>query len=230
MTMATLRFRKAKQLVLLLVVCASSATLGFVLQNDKRTAMRVKQSASLPKPDEKTIKILQWEKQPYRVGGLSVRGVRINPGVKFSATSVAVISGGPVVDWLENLEFTITNDCDKVETYIGIHFDYPDPLTEGQVMSTAPRGLGEPPLASKTGQTYTPLSLKPGEKALFRLQPHELLGIKNFLATRNLTLMDISEVEIRLTLVTFSDGTKWENGHMWKPNPNTRFGFELADQ
>jgi hypothetical protein len=230
MTMAKPRFRSARQFVLMLVVCAGSAALGFVLRADTRPETKAKQSASPHDLDEKIVKIYRYPVQPYRIDRLSVRGIRISPGVKFSATSVAAISGGAVGDWFENLEFTVANESDKVETYIRIQLDYPDPLDEGQKMATVPNGLGRPPWASKTGQTYAPLALKPGESTSFRLPADELQGIENFLATRNVRLTDISEVEIRLTLVTFSDGTKWENGDFWKPNPSARFGFERVDQ
>jgi hypothetical protein len=228
--MAKALSRNVRQFVLLLVVCACSAALGFVLRADTRPATRLKQSTPTPDPDEKIVKVYRYPVQPYVVDGLSVRGVRVNPGVKFSATSVAAISGGAVGDWLENLEFTVTNESNKVETYIDVQLDYSDPLNEGQKMATMPKGLGEPPWPSKTGRTYARLDLKPGEKVTFKLASDDFETIRGFLAIRKLTLADISEVEIRLTLVTFSDGTKWENGDFWKPNPKARLGFEPADQ
>jgi hypothetical protein len=228
--MAKPRVKNVRQFVLLLVICACSAALGFVMRADKGAPMGAKQSASTPDPDEKVIAIYQYEKQPYEIKGLSVRGVRIKAGVKFSATSVAAISGGPVGDWIEDLEFTIKNVSDKVGTYVDVQLDFPDTLSNGPKMVFSQMGLGEPAWASKTRRKYVPMYLQPGQEITFRLSALDLRNIKSFLAFRDFTLTDMSEIEIRSVLVNFSDGTKWENGDFWKPSPDSRSGFERVDQ
>jgi hypothetical protein len=212
--------------LLFLTVCCGASMIGLCLGNNGTPT--VKAERPLPqKSDEKTIERTQFNNEPFRFGDLSVKKTNITLGEKFSATSIARSGGGQTEDWLENLKFTVENTSEKPITYIDVELDFPETMSARGMMVVNQLGIGVPPFVSgdRLKQT-TPLMLDPAETITFMLSAQRLQMIKDFLAFKNFQLGDLNRVTIRIGYLVFEDGTKWEIGRYYRPNPNAPGGYE----
>ena len=224
--MTKLRLLPINQALVFLAVCFGAAILGLLLGKNGAVTARSQQSLS-QKSDEKIIERTEFPNEPFRFDNLMVKRVKIAPSRKFSATSVAQSGGGPVDDWLEDLEFTFENTSEKRITYIDVELDFPETKSDRPMMVVNQLGIGVPPYASgdRLKQT-TPLVLDPGHTITFTLSAQRLQMIKDFLALRSIHLTELSRVAIRVGFLIFEDGTKWQVGRYYKPNPNAPGEYE----
>jgi hypothetical protein len=232
--MTELRQRSISQPLVFLAICFGAALLGLVLGKNEAVTAQAQQSLSQrsneQKPNEKIIERTEFPNEPFRFGNLMVKSLKITASGKFSATSVAQ-SGGPVDDWLEDLEFTLENTSDKRITYVDVELDFPETKGDRPMMVVNQLGIGIPPYASgdRLKQT-TPLLLDPGQTITFTLSAQRLQMIKDFLALGNFHLTDLNRVVIRVGYLVFEDGRKWQIGRFYKPNPNAPGGYERINQ
>jgi hypothetical protein len=196
--------------------------------------------------DKKVIEKAGYNNEPYEIGDLSVKGVKITSrealvsngftkarrdSYEFSAESVAKNGGGQEEDWLENLEFTIKNKSYKQITYIGLSIQFPETEVNGPIMVYNSLGLGIPPKASaEQVKQSTPLALAFGDTATFTLSAQQLKLIKEFLALRKFQLAGLNKAAINIETVILEDGIMWSVGHYYKPNSSAPGGYERIDQ
>ena len=224
-----MRKRKANrtnEVLLLVIVCVGVAVLGFALGNSHTVTAKAARPPS-QKSDEKFIERKEFPNEPFRLGDLSVKRVKIIPREKFSAKSIAESGGGQVDDWLESLTFTIKNISNKRMTYINVEMDFPETAVNGPMMVYNQLGMGIHPKAFGDRLKYgTPLALDSGGTSTFYFSTGRMRLLKEFLASRNFQLGDLNFVTIRIDHVIFDDGMKWSQGDVYKPNPAARGGYE----
>src|ERR1044071_4833019 len=111
--MANLKTNRINQTVLLLAVCAVSATLGFMLRDNKAIAAKAYPASIVQQSDEKVIETYERDDELLEFSNLSIKNIKIVPNQKFSASSLAEKGGGQTEEWLENLEFSLRNKSGK---------------------------------------------------------------------------------------------------------------------
>ena len=150
---------------------------------------------------------------------MSVRKVKIAPSQKLSARSLAESAGGKEENWLEDLEFSITNKWDKAITYIDLELAFPE-TSVGGPKRVYDLDVGVHPSAFGDMVKYgKPLKLKANETYTFHLSLEELNKIKRFLLRGSFELAQLNKVVINTGYLYFEDGTKWEQGHWYRPLP-----------
>ena len=227
--MSKLIVNRFKKMGVLLIVCTASSTLGFVMGSSRTNIVTAKQPSSR-QSDEKLIERKVLPREPLEVSDLRVKKVKVVPSQKFSAMSLSEKAGGPIEDWLENLEFSLKNTTDRKITYILLEIQFPETEVNGPMMVNHLR-IGIPPKASgEQSKYYEPLDLNPENKFTYTLPARELKLMKEFLALRKFHLEDLNKAIIKIAYVIFYDGIMWFNGDYYRPNPNVQGGYERIDQ
>lgn len=217
-----------KKIIITILTCTISALIGFVVQSNKTAIGKVSASTLLRHSDEKIIEKKEFPDEPFEFSNLKVKHTKIALKQKFSARALAEKAGNQSTDWIENLEFSIKNASPKRMTYISIELDFPETTTNGPMMVYNQLGIGVHPKALTTNiKSETPLALESGDVVNFTMSPQRLQILKDFLASRNFQLADLNQVVVRIEYIFFDDGMKWAQGQYYRPNPNTRSGYEL---
>jgi hypothetical protein len=184
-------------------------------------------------PDEKLIEQNRADNEPIELGSLRVKGVRVRLGHAFSASTLAGKGGGSADDWLDNLEFRLTNLSDKKVTFVRIVLLFPETADSGRMLVYDHLGVGNPPVGRQSqdsvAQVAEPFSFNPGSTITWRLSQEELDQIKQFLGLGHFQLSSLTKLLIKINYVIFDDGTKWELGHRFKPTPNGPRPWEKID-
>lgn len=215
------------KLTILLAVAVGSTISGFVLGTNNGAIAKAVSSVSPLQSDEKVVERKEFSNEPFEFDNLSIKKIRMSPGTKFNATSLAEKGGGHVEAWLEDLAFTIKNRSNKQMTYINVELDFPETTSNGSMMVYNQLGIGIHPKAFGDGlKNGALLALDPGHTTTFTLSAQRLQVLKEFLASRNFQLADLNQVIIRVDQVIFDDGTKWSQGDHYRPNPAARGGYE----
>jgi len=221
---------RTNEALMVLAVCLGAAVLGFTLGSSQTVI--AKNPRPLPqKSDEKIIQRKNFSNEPFGFDGLSVKKVKIAPGVKFNARLTAESGGGQVEDWVENLSFTIKNTSNKRMIYINVELDFPETTVNGRPLMVYDQlSIGIHPKAFGDALTYgKPLALEPGDTTTASLSSDRLRLLKEFLALAKFQLADLNQVNIRIDHIVFDDGTKWSQGYQYKPNRAVRGGYELIN-
>ncbi len=216
--MAKFRANRPLQLFVLLLVCTASGFVGFAFRTDSANSTTLSIPSS-PQSDEKVVERKEYGYEPFEFDNMSVRKVKIAPAQKLSARSLAETAGGKEEDWLEDLEFNITNKWSKAVTYIDLELAFPDTLVGGPKrvydldVGIHPSAHGDmvkydKSLKLQTNQTYT-----------VHLSTDDLNKIKRFLLRGGFELAQMNKVVINIGYLYFEDGTKWEQGHWYRPFP-----------
>jgi hypothetical protein len=224
--MAKLAASRRNEMVLLMVVCATSAMLGFALGSNKPVNAKASRPLPAAQSDEKVIEKKAVADEPIELSNLSVKKVAIAPSQKFRITTLTEKGAGHVEHWLEDLGFTIKNNSDKQITYILLELEFPETGSNGPMMVNHVR-IGIPPSASKDElKYYKPIAIDPGAKFEFTLSNKELNLLMDFLALRRFQLAELNKLVIKMAYVIFDDGVMWSQGDFYRPNPNARGGYE----
>jgi hypothetical protein len=200
--------RSGALLVLNLLICTMHALSG------QSALVSYLSQESLQRTDEKVIGRDLFVNDPVDIDNISVKGVKIDLGRKFSARSVADQGGGLEEDWLENLAFSVNNKSEKRVTYLVISLRFPfneNPDTSAGIYYHIVLGVN--PRATGTAATYAePFSLAAGASHTIRIVDKDLNEMKKHLAMGKLSLADVNKVFIRIPTVGYEDGTQWELG------------------
>lgn len=134
-------------------------------------------------------------------------------------------------DWFKGLTVAVKNSSDKPVTYIGIEILFRRPEIQGQ---TAPAGwdleYGDNPFRYKTGETIPLIRVKPvlpGDAVVIHLSDSDFDQVKLFLKDAKYP-SGINGIELRVTLIGFSDGTAW-SGRMLRRDPNSPGGWSPVE-
>jgi hypothetical protein len=229
--MARSKANRANHALVALAVCAAAAGLGLALRSNRIPAVASTFTPTSQPPDMKVIVKESRPNEPVQFGDLRVQNVEIPPGKPFSASELAHVSKGQPEDWLGGLHYSLKNTTDKRMTFILAELQFPETTTTGPLMVYNRLGIGIPPFKPMPPEYEgnKSLSLDPGDTVTFQLSPAQLEGIKSFIGLRNFQLADLSKVTVKITYVIFDDGTKWDVGHYYKPNPSAPHGWERID-
>lgn len=131
-------------------------------------------------------------------------------------------------DWLKELTFDFKNVSGKTITYIGVAIIFPETQSTGVTISHS-LSYGIPPNFPESEYNKSKL-LIPNETAQIGFSAESYKALKNFLATRNHTLTDLTQAHLTIMSVFFEDGTKWGAGDMYRPDPNKPGKYIAIDE
>lgn len=227
--MVNLKIKRVSEKPILAAVCLGASLLGYFLGN-QQTVTQASPSLSLQQSDEKVIEKYKYSNEPFEISNLRVKNTELILQQKFSANVLTEKGGGQIEDWLESLEFKITNKSDKRIVYLALSLDFPETQADGPEMAfTISRGI-HPKATGEILKNSVPFLLEAKQEFTLTLTTQQLTSLKNFLARRNFKLVELSRMVIRITSIAFEDGTTWAQGDFYKPNPFAPLGYEKINQ
>jgi len=229
--MARSKGNRANHALAALAVCAAAAGLGLALRSNRIPAVASSVTPTSQPPDMKVIVKESRPNEPLEFSDLRVHNVETPSGKPFIASALPHLGKGQPEDWLDALHYTLKNTTDKRMTFILTELQFPETMSTGPLMVYNRLGIGIPPFKPMPPEyeSNKPLSLDPGDTVTFQLSPAQLEAIKGFIGLRNFRLADLSKATIKITYVIFDDGTKWDMGHYFRPNPSAPHVWERID-
>lgn len=170
-------------------------------------------NASGPNPQDKIVlgeEVRNTKNDPVIVGDIKLRTRAVAKGEPFEADD----------EWLKNLSFKLHNRSGKTVTYMAVDLVFPETAESGLTM-LRPLQFGHWPGGS-TG-SRTPLLLKPNETLDVSLEG-QYAGLKSFLESRQ-PIARIKKVKVAVYVLFFEDGTRWDSGVYFKPDPASPTGY-----
>lgn len=126
-------------------------------------------------------------------------------------------------EWLRNLSFRLKNHSNKTVTYVGAEMFLSDSTTAAPAMVRQfrfGRRADHPDLAPD-------ISLKPGDSIDVSLAS-QYDSLKNFLEVAR-PVTSYNTAMIRVYLVFFEDGSKWDLGNFYVPDSTRPSGFRKVE-
>lgn len=121
-------------------------------------------------------------------------------------------------EWLKDFTIDFKNISGKPITYVSMTITFPETRSTGNTMTYFINYGVLPNTPNKNNDQ--PKLLAPNKIAQVALSPERYGKLKNFLATRNHALTDLTEARLRIMSVYFEDGTRWNAGAISRPDPN----------
>ena len=131
-------------------------------------------------------------------------------------------------DWLKDFTIKFKNVSGKSIVYVSTAIDFPGTDSTGNRMSFSLK-YGVHPLVEKNANVKLEL-LAPNDMAELYLSAERYETLKNFLATRQHLLKDLTETHLTIVTVYFDDGTHWSAGTIYSPDPNRPGKFVAIDK
>ena len=176
---------------------------------------------------ERVVKKRSWHKEPVKISKLKVKGIVVGLGKKF-------LEGDD--NWFRELNIELKNMSDKPIIFVNFTLVLARPEKYG---STTP--LAGEPYASDI--TYGRDPLLPGDAAPpdqpIPIMPGNSINLVLSSATYNRITASLNELkypagvkEIWLVIgrIVFEDGTMWNAGNLFRPDPSSPRGYTLIGQ
>ena len=173
---------------------------------------------------ERTINKVSWRTEPIKIVRLKIKGKPIELGKKFIEDD----------EWLQGLTVTVENVSNKLISRIELSLSFPRPEGPSQTIPTYTVGLfyGRDPADTE------------GSEAQKQVIPHESVDVKMLDVNLPFIREDleklgypdrITQAEIRVDSVTFSDGSVWAGDEILyrdPTNPKQKFNpkFPLKEK
>jgi hypothetical protein len=127
-------------------------------------------------------------------------------------------------EWIKNLSFKVKNHSSRTVTYVGVDLFFSDDTTGAPAMVRQLR-FGQRPLNPNPRDGV--LSLKPGDSLDVSMQT-QYESLKKFIEMKQ-PIGRVNKTMIRIYLVFFDDGTKWDLGNFYVPDSGQPTGFRRID-
>jgi hypothetical protein len=122
-------------------------------------------------------------------------------------------------DWIKDVEVEIENRSNRPIYYVRVKLLFPD-VPKSTELDGIPRGLvttvqyGRKEFFAHPGELATPedVPIRPGERAILRLEPDKQEGLKHYLNRHNVPESVIKRVRVRIEDVRFGDGSGYRSG------------------
>ena len=132
---------------------------------------------------------------------------------------VSAVRNVDSVDWLKDMEVEIENKSNRPIYYVRIVLMFPD-VPETTELDGIPRGLsatlryGRMDFALHPGEIAKPedLPIRPGEKALLKLEPEKCESLRRYLSRHSVRDSMIKQLRFRIRDISFGDGSGYRSG------------------
>ncbi|HSE18699.1 MAG TPA: hypothetical protein VLB46_16705 [Pyrinomonadaceae bacterium] len=179
---------------------SKNSTFGSWFQNSRK----IVSSEAFSRPD----------REPVIITNIKVGDKPININTEFDADD----------EWIKELSFKAKNHSSKNVTYVGLELFFPDTSNTAPAMVRQLR-FGQHP--NKSNPQDGTLLLKPGDSLDVSL-PTQYESLKKFLEVKQ-PVTTFKKMMIRVYLVFFEDGSKWDLGNYYVPDPSTPSGFRMVE-
>lgn len=172
-----------------------------------------------PQKTQKLIKadaLSRPDHEPVIVTGIKVGQREINLNTPFEDDDV---------EWIRNLSFKLKNHSNKNVTYVGVNLFIPAETNNTIPGMVQQFRFGQHP--NSPNSTNTPIMVKPHDAIDVSIPTGRYRSIKQFIETQPQVRVD--RVMVKVYIVFFDDGTKWDNGDFYTPDPTQRSGFRKTD-
>ena len=162
------------------------------------------------------------------VGGERKAEINITRGVPVAVTSVKNLQDD---DWLESLEIEVENRSHRPIYSVEIDLEFPD-IPKTTEVDGIPRGYGFKLrygrldlIQSRSQATSEDVPIQPREKHTFKIPEPYWKGLKSHLAQRDLSEAIVKRIRIRISTLSFGDGTGFIDGAALPSKPISRAHF-----
>lgn len=193
---------QARHKLILFVLAFSMIPLFFVSRNLLTGFMQTKDR------NEKKMTKESFKNEPIEIISLESSGKRLKLDEKFIQEE----------DWLKDFTIEFKNISGKPITYVSVVIGFPETDSTGSRMVYFLK-YGVNPLI-RTNITDKPGLLPPNATTELKLSAEKYTNLKNFLATRQHLLKDLTEAHLTIMAVYFDDETHWSAGTLFRPDLN----------
>jgi len=129
-------------------------------------------------------------------------------------------------EWIRNLSFKLKNHSNKNVTYVGVNLFIPAETNSTNPGMIQQFRFGQQP--NSPNFTNSPILVRPHEVINVSIPAGKYRSIKQFIETTQPRIR-VDRVMVRVYVVFFDDGTKWDGGDFYLPDPTQRSGFRKID-
>ena len=168
---------------------------------------------------EKKITKETYKNEPIDFVALKSNGKKLKLYEKFTQEN----------DWLKDFTFEFKNVSGKPISYISIIVNFPETRSNGLPMSHIIK-FGVHPVLNPNKNNDELKMVAPNDSAQILLSAERYDKLKEFLATRNHSLKDLTEANVAIQAVFFTDGTNWAGGSIYRPDPDRPGRYIFVDE
>ena len=136
-------------------------------------------------------------------------------------------------EWLRGLRVMLANASGKAVTHVDVEMTFTRPENQkNEPPSVWHLDYGSSPFQENPVASNPTLQVKPilpGDVIELKLDDRSYDIIQDFLRETKYSA-SIKRIELRVLVIGFEDGTAWNVGHMYRRDPNARFGMRLIDE
>lgn len=174
---------------------------------------------------ERVIKKRSWRKEPVKVSKIKVKGIPIGLSQKFPESDDK---------WFRDLSIDLKNMSGKPIVFVSFtlvlarpeKYGSTTPLAGSPYASSLTYGR-DPLLSIATVPPDQPIPIMPGEHINLALSNAIYDGIIASLKELNYPA-GVKEIWLVLGRVVFEDGTMWNAGNLFRPDPRGPYGYTVA--
>jgi hypothetical protein len=170
--------------------------------------------------------VYQGDDDIVRIKELKFAGTRIKPGMKFDVDYLTAKSRAQFSDWIEGVEFSISNNSSKRVTCVLLDLHFPDAEATGPDLAYRNPTLGVAPEGYFRTGREEPVTLEPGDSAVATIGHDHMERIRSLLQMRSFKINDMNRMGVGILGVFFDDGLMYASGHYYKRNPASPKGYE----
>ena len=173
---------------------------------------------------ERVIKKASQPNEPMDLEDIQVRG----SGKTTESVSVGTTFLGDE-DWLKGLTVKVKNKSGKSIAYAELYVYVATSENEDKPIRLSLRYGVTPAACSETDASNQPKLILHGNSTTLVLSDNEYDQAKALLTEKNVTT-DFKQVEMRIGMVIFDDGTAWKNGAVLHRDPNNPLKWNVVDK
>ena len=159
-------------------------------------------------PQGRKIERPKFPEEPFEITDLKVKGNKVNAGESFENSDN---------DWLKDIEFKFVNKFDKPIVFILLSLRFSDPGSNTRPIAYNIH-IGQRP--NEKSPVSGPIFLINNDFANIRLSDTEYENLKQFLSSSGITVSNLTKVRVVISTVLFSDGSEWQSGTFFEPDPS----------
>jgi len=173
---------------------------------------------------ERVIKKASQPNEPMDLEDIQVRG----SGKATESVNVGTTFLGDE-DWLKGLTVKVKNKSGKSISYAELYVYVPTSETEDKPIRLSLRYGVMPSACSETDASNQSKLISHGSSTTLTLSDSEYDLAKGLLSEKNVTT-DFKQIEMRIGMVIFDDGTAWKNGSLLHRDPNDPSKWNVVDK
>ena len=192
--------------IILAIIC-SIATSASISSPKKESILQSK---------ERSVEKETSANEPYRIA-IKSKGREVGLSEKFEDGDE---------DWLKNLQIEFKNTSDKPIISTALYFRFPEAISSAGHVIGHQHNLGRIPLPpNNPTKDSEPIFIISQDTVIIKFSDEEYSILKGFLINQRHNPRNLTKVKLTVETVWFSDGTAWDHGTYWVPDPTSKSGM-----